>query len=132
MNLSLSLTEIRRRKQMYYMSMALNMGLENPEDLVKKITRRSTPNSKHIHQELKKALTRQKNLKSFHTSQLVKKTRVQVLKRPVVTLPWNKRVVVTSIGLVTCESNTSIRCLKKFISSGEKVCIRCRTQNTPN
>ena len=45
---------------------------------------------------------------------------------PVVTLPWNKRVVVTSIGLVTCESNTSIRCLKTFISSGEKVCIRCR------
>jgi len=121
MNLALSFAEIRRRKQMYYMSMAVSLGLENPEDLIKRITRRSTPNSKHIHQELKKALTRQKNLKSFHTTQLVKKTRVQVSK-----LPVEKKTVIKSIGLVTCERNTSIRCLKTFISSGEKVCIRCR------
>jgi len=124
MNLALSLTEIRRRKHMHYMSMAVSLGLENPEDLIKRITRRSTPNSKHIHQELKKALTRQKNLKSFYTSQLVKKTRVQVSK-----LPVEKKTVIKSIGLVTCERNTSIRCLKTFISRGEKVCIRCRTHD---
>jgi len=121
MNLTLSFAEIRRRKQMYYMSMALSLGLENPEDLIKRITRRSTPNSKHIHQELKKALTRQKNLKSFHTSQLVKKTRVQVSK-----LPIEKKISIKSIGIVTCKSNTSVMCLKTFVSRGEKVCIRCR------
>ena len=43
-------------------------------------------------------------------------------------LPWNRVPEYKKIGIIECESKIDPMCLKRFISSGERICARCRHQ----
>ena len=115
MNSILSDLEIQKKRYTHYISRALALGLEKPEALVKKMVKKgSTTNSKLIYSEFKKALTRQKKLKAFHTFPRVKRKRVRF---------YTEKKLVP----IMCESKTSLMCLGMFIPSDKgNVCIRCR------
>lgn len=93
--------ENEKRRIDHYVNMAVCLGIKNPENLVKRLINKKTNNLSMV---------------------LKRHAKVKPIKKRTI----KKKVILKNNGIVECTVKKTPMCLRKFVSNGGTVCLKCK------
>lgn len=104
---SLGIEEHARRRFAYYVEFAIELGLEKPENAVKLALKKERNERKRIWETLRKLANKPKRKRTPKIKR--KPSEIKALKK-----------------IVECTARINPLCLRRFVSLGEEVCVKCK------